>query len=692
MELLYIKSAKDVAARIREIVRYLRHSSKATSLVLIALLTSGAAFLIEADQARLFGGFIFKDDWQKISGYTSSALFVSSIVLFSWACLLFWKELIPPPENKEAVRPTALKGPTAFGLHDTELFRRLGRETETATLLDWILDEQIALIVIKGDSGAGKTSLLRAGLPRLLSKQSPPIEYHYWEAVPDQAVAGLVKAVKAGWAATDDAAVPQKLSDLDAGGENGARRVVILDQFEQLSPTKSAHRPIFRLLKNVAVMAMPPHNITYIVAFRADYASTWLDFQYDQLDGRTPTLMPLRLFNENQAKDIIAVITEAAEFTVDKELVDDVVASMRNDEDRISPVDIGITLLALNERALAKTSRHLGKGDYRVAGGATGLLAEYVSSRLERFRSDERSNIVQTMLNLADLGNDQRLAQGMLPDQLASKIGIPVATMQRYLNDLASPQMRLMELLSPSGAYRLSHERLIPALRQLSGLVLAKAEQTGRMFNRAHADWVAGQRSRKLLLGGRRLNDVVKYRSQLHWATERDDKETFLKRSLKRRASHRTIASAVAVALLAMGYFGWEQLSAWQDERDLAAWRLPIVLYGQSSQVTSLDAKSDLLTHLRWLHCTFNELALAVPKVDDIEDLRGCKSLVSLTLNLSSGSVSSLDALKDLKSLTSLSLDIGGTRIDTGAPCAACSNFCVGYPRMARVPPVLLST
>ena len=25
------------------------------------------------------------------------------------------------------------------------------------------------------------------------------------------------------------------------------------------------------------------------------------------------------------------------------------------------------------------------------------------------------------------------------------------------------------------------------------------------------------------------------------------------------------------------------------------------------------------------------------------------------------------------------------------APCAACSNFCVGYPRMARVPPVLMS-
>ena len=26
------------------------------------------------------------------------------------------------------------------------------------------------------------------------------------------------------------------------------------------------------------------------------------------------------------------------------------------------------------------------------------------------------------------------------------------------------------------------------------------------------------------------------------------------------------------------------------------------------------------------------------------------------------------------------------------APCAACSNFCVGYPRMVLVPPVLRST
>jgi hypothetical protein len=49
-----------------------------------------------------------------------------------------------------------------------------------------------------GESGAGKTSLLRAGLPGLLAKRDPPIEYHYWEAVPDRPAAGLLTAVQTG--------------------------------------------------------------------------------------------------------------------------------------------------------------------------------------------------------------------------------------------------------------------------------------------------------------------------------------------------------------------------------------------------------------------------------------------------------------------------------------------------------------
>ena len=546
----------------------------------------------------------------------------------------------------------------AFGPHDAALFRRLGRETETGTLLDWVLNEQIGLIVIKGDSGAGKTSLLRAGLPSLLAKQSPPIEYHYWEAVPQQASTGLLNAVKAGWAATGDSPVPQKLTDLEASNQSNGRRVIVLDQFEQLVQTKGAHDPIFRLLRNVVVTTTPPHRTTYIVAFRGEYASSWLDFEYDQLAGRTATMMPIRLFNENQAKDIIAIISDAAEISVERALVDDLVANMKNDEDRVSPVDIGITLLALNERALGKPKRHLDKGDYQIAGGAVGLLADYVSSRLDRYRLDERSNILKLMLELADLNNDQRLAQGLPPDELARKVGLPEVSVRRYLNDLASAQARLLELLS-SGSYRLSHERLIPALRQLAGLVLAQAEQTGRSFNRAYADWVAGRRSRRMLLSGKQLRDVAKYRSQLYWGTDREDKEEFVNRSFAWQTWKRTISSAFGVIIFVALYFCWREFNTWQYDRDLIAWRIPTALYNQADQLSSFSETNDRLTHLRWLNCTFEDLTLVVPKVDDVEDLRGCRDLKSLILDLSNSSVTSVDALKELKGLTSLTLNFG---------------------------------
>jgi hypothetical protein len=264
----------------------------------------------------------------------------------------------------------------------------------------------------------------------------------------------------------------------------------------------------------------------------------------------------------------------------------------------------------------------------------------------------------------------KRLAEGLLPDQLASKSGLPLATMQRYLQDLSSPQVRLLEFLSASGTYRLAHERLIPALRQLAGLVFAEAEQTGREFNRAYSDWVTGGRNRKLLLSGRRLGNVTKYRSQLHWDTDSQDKETFLKASLRWRASRRYIASGIVASFLAIGYFGWEQFKIWEYKRDLVAWGLPAALI-KSDQLTLLSLENGLLTNLLWLPCSFTQLYLKIPKVDDIEDLRSCKSLASLTVNISRSGVSSLDALKDLKGLTSLMLDFTSrNRQEGGYPAA----------------------
>ena len=275
--------------------------------------------------------------------------------------------------------------------------------------------------------------------------------------------------------AAPDAEPLEKLIDMFSQRGGSARRVIILDQFEQLSPERNSHRPIFQLVKHAVLVASPPHRTTLVVAFRRDYMPTWVEFEHDDLAGQRQLIPPVRLFTPSQAKEVMAVIAEAANFEMDDALADDLIESMKNEDGRISPVDIGITLLALNERALGKRDRHLDKGDYRIAGGATGLLAEYMSRQLDRYQESDRSKILLALLELADLVKDHRLPEGRTPEQLAGKLLLPTGMLETHLKDLASPQVRLLEAL-PNDAYRLPHERLIPALRQLSGLRLAEVE------------------------------------------------------------------------------------------------------------------------------------------------------------------------------------------------------------------------
>src|SRR5262249_28766602 len=127
--------------------------------------------------------------------------------------------------------PSAIKGPMAFTEADGELFRKLDRESELQKLLGLVLDDQILMVVVRGASGAGKTSLLRAGLNDIVGDMAV---CHYWEAVPTEPDNGLLRAIQERW--PEGAEKPARLAELVNPSETLGRRshVIVLDQFEQL--------------------------------------------------------------------------------------------------------------------------------------------------------------------------------------------------------------------------------------------------------------------------------------------------------------------------------------------------------------------------------------------------------------------------------------------------------------------------
>jgi len=373
-----------------------------------------------------------------------------------WLVYRLLKQAVPPPLPPPEPRPAAVKGPMAFGPEDGPLFQRLERETELTHLLSLILDDQIPLVVVRGDSGVGKTSLLRAGLTHMLKDQH--VQYLYWEAVPTQSPERLLHAIQEQWQSSP---TPQGLDDdvLRVGSQGAPRRVIVLDQFEQLHPDETTHQPIFELFRQMATTHMPPYHTTWIVAFRREYDSFWRDFELT-IPGFHPPMVTIQPFSRAQAQEILATLAEAADFTLDQALVDDLVNAAARDG-RVAAVDLGIGLLVLSELAVRKGTSALYLADYRFAGGAEGLLTAYLRDRLERFPDAEREAVLKALLALTNRETSQRLAEGRSLDALAQEASWPQLRLQSCLDYLAAPHVRLLEKPSVSPghlpSYRLPH-------------------------------------------------------------------------------------------------------------------------------------------------------------------------------------------------------------------------------------------
>ncbi|WP_394820946.1 ATP-binding protein [Pendulispora albinea] len=122
-----------------------------------------------------------------------AALYVSALGMLAYGAYRSWRLVQTPDPLPVEASAAAIKGPIAFQAQDGKLFRELGRENELLKLFGYVRDNQTRMVILMGASGAGKTSLLHAGLTDILADKS--VKYHYWEALPTDPGEGLMRAL-----------------------------------------------------------------------------------------------------------------------------------------------------------------------------------------------------------------------------------------------------------------------------------------------------------------------------------------------------------------------------------------------------------------------------------------------------------------------------------------------------------------
>lgn len=616
-------------------------------------------------------------------------LYIAGVMFLFYGGYRIWQLVITPDLPPPKDRPSAIKGPIAFTPADGELFRRLGREDELAKLLGFIEDDQVHMVVLMGASGVGKTSFLRAGLTDTLRNKE--IDYHYWEAIPTSPSQRLLRAIQESWSIDSagdgnyssvpvSTVKPESLEDLvNLSSVFGKRRhVIVLDQLEQLHGI-SAGGLVFRLLRKVAREAKPPHHVTWIVAFRREFRAEWEDLTLPEKErGIYPAEISLRHFTAEQASTVISQLIAEAQLSIQQKVIDNLVAAITVNGE-VSPVDIGIGLLVLAELHDRQGRQTVTLNDYQFAGGAEGILTQYINRCLDIFPEKDRQTLLNSMLALREPQTNQRIAEGKTCAVLAQEVESDTNRLKVQLDRLAKRDMRLLEIVNSSDGedtyYRLTHERLIPALHRIAGQLLAEVDQTKLRFENAFTAWKNSGRRAQYLLKAGDLRAVKRYETQIPWGNDAAEKRDFLRRSHRRRTFIMLGVGAIVASLITAGWVASSRYQRYDATTYLSDNSYPPELYDWQHQLKVLQLNGlSSVKRFPWFHSnSLEEITVKVPEnTSSLDGLATALSrghaLKSLTLDISESRIDDLTPLAQLHGITKLSLNLSDSEVRDLAP------------------------
>ncbi|MET9488754.1 hypothetical protein [Nocardia sp. NPDC006630] len=536
-----------------------------------------------------------------------------------WHAATTWN----PEEDDHAACP--YPGLTSYRPENRTLF--FGR-TRATTELTALVRDSTGMVAVIGASGAGKSSLLGAGLlPTLADWETtaltpgphpltalleaitdnvpaqlhpdfvpaPTTDHTTTTASNPQTAADLMHAATATQAAPDSGAGPVSESDgapADPGTASattpvaairvalaprsgGPRRLLVIDQFEELftaCDSEQEREEFLTVLNSCAERADDP--IAVVVALRADFYAHCLNYLVlqDALEHRSYLLGPMR---PDELAQAISGPARAVGLELEPGLEELVITELCGAGDHHGRRTYDPGALPLLSHVMAATWQHregrrLTVTGYRNAGGVVGSVAETAEYAWNELSSTQREAAKAILLGLVTVTQDSRDTRrpAQRPDLLRLASNPEDATAALEL--LSRTRLTTLD----SDAVTLTHEIILTAWPRLRAWI--DEDRVGYLTRQRletdAAEWAAQERDSSLLYRGTRLHnalDNVDPPPVGPLAHEFLTAASTARDHTRRRSSRtRTILALLGVALLILGFTAYTEIRLADQRRD----------------------------------------------------------------------------------------------------------------------------
>ncbi|MGB4977876.1 MAG: SIR2 family protein, partial [Anaerolineae bacterium] len=352
----------------------------------------------------------------------------------------------PTPDAPQPASP--YKGLDAFAAGDAAIF--FGREEDSARLANKILANP--LVVLYGESGSGKTSLLAAGVtPRLVRAG-----FH-------------VRLLRV----RDLEASAGALPDLPPAA------VLILDQAEEMVLLWGEARRQAFAQALMAALADRGRDWRVVLALRSDFLP-----QLAGLERQLPGLFDRRYWLDRLSWEGAgeAISGPAARFgvTFEPALVERLLRDLW--QDGVAPPQLQLVCDRLY-RQFGRPGAAITLADYQQVSGAAGILAAYLSDALAAYSDEERP---QVQAVLASLVTSNQTKAVLSVGEVAAASGLPVPIAAALLNRLLG--QRLLRRLDDD-RFELAHDYLAARIAGWLDVQQVALKQAQELLARLLADW-----------------------------------------------------------------------------------------------------------------------------------------------------------------------------------------------------------